>query len=577
MASANEITQNVADLKAIRNIDDLGQEEVEQLLERCNSIIAGIAQFFPRRRNIIRRASLLMRVQAQQKKLQNRLNSVQHAAMDTSDNEPLDERIGGEIADNGEEEEEVDEASAEISNGEEEEKENNEVAGENSNGEEENNEGSANLVRNRVSNDNLVRNRVSNDNLVWRDVERMFRSAIRMGEIVNNTHVDVGVFVNDCFPIFKIKVEEIVVKQPIKCYCVLELEFKSPRIGDEKLIIKWLHTNAMVIFETTNLSEWYDEHVKAYIDRRIDSFCENGSGWTVNRIIKLTVVMLNYEPFKGGSFIPLPQQISNRRATVNVKNKDNKCFVWSILAALCKAQTNRNRVQNYLPYVNELNFGDLEFPIKVCDIDKFEKLNPTIAINLHKLRLINGEYIVNPCRQSKKDYMHDKNVKLINLLYLQNYYKDEGMDDVETAKLNYLEDPLVAHAEEIQAHYVLITCLETLLNSQISKNGHKLNLCEGCYCRFKSKEKLEEHIPYCRKMNGFTRRQPPTPPGSPSLRYPRRRRSPSSTPNALTDAAHAETIDSNGPAMQRPAPAAHQHPPAGATNDAAEEYISDTL
>ncbi|KAL7291745.1 hypothetical protein TKK_0014531 [Trichogramma kaykai] len=476
MASANEITQNVADLKAIRNIDDL-------------------AQFFPGRRNIIRRASLLMRVQAQQKKLQNRLNSIQHAAMDASDNEPLDERIGGEIADNGEEEEEVDEASAEISNGEEEEKENNEVAAENSNGEEENNEGSANLVRNRVSNDNLV----------WRDAERMFRSAIRMGEIVNNTHVDVGVFVNDCFPIFKIKVEEIVVKQPIKCYCVLELEFKSPRIGDEKLIIKWLHTNAMVIFETTNLSEWYDEHVKAYIDRRIDSFCENGSGWTVNRIIKLTVVMLNYETFKGGSFIPLPQQISNRHATVNVKNKDNKCFMWSILTALYKAQTNRNRVQNYLPYVNELNFGDPEFPIKVCDIDKFEKLNPTIAINLHKLRLINGEYIVNPCRQSKKDYMHDKNVKLINLLYLQNYYKDEGMDDVETAKLNYLEDPPVAHAEEIQAHYVLITCLETLLNSQISKNGHKLNLCEGCYCRFKSKEKLEEHIPYCRKMNGFTR------------------------------------------------------------------------
>ncbi|KAL7291822.1 hypothetical protein TKK_0014603 [Trichogramma kaykai] len=80
-----------------------------------------------------------------------------------------------------------------------------------------------------------------------------------------------------------------------------------------------------------------------------------------------------------------------------------------------------------------------------------------------------------------------------------------------------------------------------------------------------------------REVRGLVQRQPPTPPGSPSLRYPRRCRSPSSTPSALTDAAHAETIDSNGPAVQRPAPAAHQHPPAGATNDAAEEYISDTL
>ncbi|KAL7292276.1 hypothetical protein TKK_0013887 [Trichogramma kaykai] len=415
---------------------------------------------------------------------------------DDDDDEPLDERVGGEIADNGEKkEEEVDEAAAEISNGKEEEEENNEAIGENSNGEEENTEGPANLVRNRVSNDNLV----------WRDTERMFRSAVRMGEIVNNTHVNVGVFVSDCFPLFKIKTEEIVVKQPIKCYCVLELEFKSPRIGDEKLIIKWLHTNAMIIFETTNLSEWYDEYVKAYIDKRIDSFCENGSGWTVNRIIKLTVVVLNYEPFKGASFIPLPKQISNKGATVNVINKDEKCFMWSILTALHPDHTNRNRVQHYLPHVNELNFGDLKFPIKVCDIDKFEKLNPTIAINLHKLRLKNGEYIVNPCRCSKKDYMHDKNIKLINLLYLQNYYKDEGMDDVETAKLNYLEDPPVAQAEETKAHYVLITSMDALLNSQISKNGHKLHLCDGCYSRFHSKQKLDEHIPYCGKMNGFTR------------------------------------------------------------------------
>ncbi|KAL7302412.1 hypothetical protein TKK_0005067 [Trichogramma kaykai] len=360
MASANEIMQNVANLKAIRNIANLGQEEVEQLLERCNSTIAGIAQFFPGRRNMIRRASLLIEVQALQKKLQNRLlNNIQHADMDTSDDddddEPLDERVGGEIADNGEKkEEEVDEAAAEISNGEEEEEENNEAIGENSNGEEENTEGTANLVRNRVSNDNLV----------WRDTERMFRSAVRMGEIVNNTHVDVGVF--------------------------------------------------------------------------------------------------------GASFIPLPKQISNKGATVNVINKDEKCFMWSILAALHPDHTNRNRVQHYLSHVNELNFGDLKFPIKVCDIDKFEKLNPTIAINLHKLRIKNGEYIVNPCRCSKKDYMHDKNIKLINLLYLQNYYKDEGMDDVETAKLNYLEDPPVAQAEEIKAHYVLITSMDALLNSQIN-------------------------------------------------------------------------------------------------------------
>uniref|UniRef100_A0ABD2W704 Uncharacterized protein n=1 Tax=Trichogramma kaykai TaxID=54128 RepID=A0ABD2W704_9HYME len=271
-------------------------------------------------------------------------------------------------------------------------------------------------------------------------------------------------------------------------------------------MIRWLHTKASVILEYTNLNEWYREFVIDYIDKRIDAFCENGSGWMVNRIVKLAVVMLNYEPFKGSSYIELPKQIFNKRATINVKNSDQKCFMWSVLAALHEAPENPNQVRHYEPYENELNFGDLEFPIKASDIDIFEKLNPGIAINLHKLRLKNNNYTVNPCRQSKKNYLGDKNIKLIDLLILQNYYKDEGLDDVEIAKLDFL--PVDKHVD-IDSHYVLITSLERLLNAQISSDGHKINMCNRCYTRFGTEEKLAAHTPNCGKINGFTRVEMP--------------------------------------------------------------------
>ena len=35
----------------------------------------------------------------------------------------------------------------------------------------------------------------------------------------------------------------------------------------------------------------------------------------------------------GGSYIELPDYIKNKKACVNIKNTDEKCFKWAILAS----------------------------------------------------------------------------------------------------------------------------------------------------------------------------------------------------------------------------------------------------
>ena len=66
----------------------------------------------------------------------------------------------------------------------------------------------------------------------------------------------------------------------------------------------------------------------------IENFVHNGSGWRFVRIHKVIVNVYKYIPARGGrSYIPTPKSIAGKQAIINVLNEDEKCFMWSILAA----------------------------------------------------------------------------------------------------------------------------------------------------------------------------------------------------------------------------------------------------
>ena len=43
----------------------------------------------------------------------------------------------------------------------------------------------------------------------------------------------------------------------------------------------------------------------------------------------LYIIVSNYQPLLGGSYIPLPKALNNSmKGLINLKNKDHKCFMW---------------------------------------------------------------------------------------------------------------------------------------------------------------------------------------------------------------------------------------------------------
>ena len=129
------------------------------------------------------------------------------------------------------------------------------------------------------------------------------------------------------------------------------------------------------------------DHGFSKIIRAMEEFVKQGSGWTFMKCKQLELKIVLYEPMAAAKFIPLQSKLISKRAVLNIRNNDNRCFVYCVLAALhpFDRQKNANRINKFLPFEKELNLKGIVFPMNISQIPKFERQNPTISINVFQL------------------------------------------------------------------------------------------------------------------------------------------------------------------------------------------------
>ena len=121
--------------------------------------------------------------------------------------------------------------------------------------------------------------------------------------------------------------------------------------------------------------------VGSQILERIEKFTNGSSGWRLNRCESLDLSIVQYQPFRGKNYFKTPSYIPPR-TVIYVKNEDNRCFEWAVLSALYPVAHNPGRTMNYRDHLGKLNFTGIEVPVKVTDINKFERLNQGLSINV---------------------------------------------------------------------------------------------------------------------------------------------------------------------------------------------------
>ena len=107
------------------------------------------------------------------------------------------------------------------------------------------------------------------------------------------------------------------------------------------------HSNVEINLDSTDVNELFD----AMIDKMLENMAEfqrRGSNWTFKNIIRLTFRTVKYEPLRGSSYIPLPKALMRKKAIINMKNDDDKCFTWCVQRALYPVEDHPYRVDKAL-------------------------------------------------------------------------------------------------------------------------------------------------------------------------------------------------------------------------------------
>ncbi len=111
--------------------------------------------------------------------------------------------------------------------------------------------------------------------------------------------------------------------KPLKFYMGVELEITK----DEGVIdTPYMRTEPHFIssYQDFKTSGVYDELIKQEQDVHNSIV---GSGFNIGKIIFIDIHILKSDPLKASSYIDLPSVIKNKKAVINIKNKDNKCFL----------------------------------------------------------------------------------------------------------------------------------------------------------------------------------------------------------------------------------------------------------
>ena len=95
---------------------------------------------------------------------------------------------------------------------------------------------------------------------------------------------------------------------------------------------------------------------------------------------KLNKISLN----RGGLYIDSPEQLKNRKATINPKHNGGNCFQYALTVALNYQNIKKDphRISKIKPFINQYDWKVINFPSHKEDWKKFETNNKSIALNI---------------------------------------------------------------------------------------------------------------------------------------------------------------------------------------------------
>ena len=249
----------------------------------------------------------------------------------------------------------------------------------------------------------------------------------------------------------------------LKYYLNISVEMtRQTDDGQEETSKPHFRTQTKSVLSETDINEHMLNEGFQKIFKSLDEYQRKGSSWTLKKIICFEIYTAKYSPIGAGSFLELPEKLRNTRSVINIKNTDEKCFLWSILAALHPVENNKNRVLHYERFEKTVNMDGIAYPVPPSSVPKFEKQNQ-ISVNVF------------------------------------------GYENNQVFPLYISAQPFLLHVDLLfltsngQSHWCLIENFDRFMSHFRKRKGYAY--CRYCLQGFTSQRVLNNHLQFCSKKD----------------------------------------------------------------------------
>ena len=328
-------------------------------------------------------------------------------------------------------------------------------------------------------------------------------------------------------------------KKPKKVKVILASKFvKSANNQIVEQVEKYFQAKPKIITEASDLSKEYDDIIKNILGE-VERFHENtDSGvFEFDSVVRFDLGIAPYTVTSGSSYIPTPERLATKKATINIQNKCEDCGQLSLTEAVFPRKHHRERVNNeLLENCKKLNFSGIEGAMKLKDFDKFEKQNPypvnvlkydEEADKIYTARLSDKCY----CKKEEKCKncgCMKKECKKKQKCKKKDCSKHECEEcgcrkcdcnnyECKLCDCEFITLLLINNGEK--NHYILVNNVSRLLSSEIDNNKHKKHFCLRCFNSFYDERILQEHKEYCDSHGEVKIKMPKNEDGSPKFIY----------------------------------------------------------
>uniref|UniRef100_A0A6P7G7M8 Uncharacterized protein LOC114336797 isoform X1 n=1 Tax=Diabrotica virgifera virgifera TaxID=50390 RepID=A0A6P7G7M8_DIAVI len=295
-------------------------------------------------------------------------------------------------------------------------------------------------------------------------IHHVFKSRIVSYRITDEETLDYKTFMKNVQPASIQLIEQEVEKHAT---VKINMEVFAVYVIPEKDMsdIKSMNTKNKLITICSDLNNIFKDFTDE-IFNKASEFQEKESNWALQEILFLDININRCALISGKKHLKLPLSIIRKHAVLNIQNNDDACFFWCIMAALFPREGNPVTPDSYPDYKENLNLDNIEVPMKLKDISKFEVMN---------------------------------NIS-VNVFGLETYYKEKKMYTEVVGPLHFTSRKMPTHVNLLllsndigESHYCLIKNLSRLVTSQKTKHKEATYICNGCLLFFKTVEKLNQH------------------------------------------------------------------------------------